>query len=85
MATVPKTITVTEKNEAWIKSRVKSGDYGNASEYIRDLIRRDQATQSQHAQLAVLLQEGLDSGLSERSALDILEDAKARLKADGKV
>ncbi len=85
MATVPKTITVTEKNEAWIKARVESGDYGNASEYIRDLIRRDQAEQSKHTKLAALLQEGLDSGISERSILDILEDAKARLKADGKL
>jgi len=85
MATVPKTITVTEKNEAWIKSRVESGDYGNASEYIRDLIRKDQASESQHAKLASLLKEGLDSGISERSVLDILEEAKARMKADGKV
>lgn len=85
MATVAKTIIVTEKNEAWINSRVESGDYGNASEYIRDLIRKDQAIQSQHAKLAALLQEGLNSGFSERSVLDILEDAKASLKANGKV
>ena len=85
MATISKTITVTEKNEAWINSRVESGDYGNASEYIRDLIRKDQTTQSQQAKLAALLQEGLDSGFSERSVLDILEDAKARMKADGKI
>ena len=38
MATI---VTVAEKNEAWINARVESGDYGNASEYIRDLIRRD--------------------------------------------
>lgn len=85
MATISKTITVTEKNEAWINSRVESGHYGNASEYIRDLIRKDQTTQSQQAKLAALLQEGLDSGFSERSVLDILEDAKARMKADGKI
>lgn len=85
MATVVKTITVTEKNEAWINSRVESGDYGNASEYICDLIRKDQATQSQHVKLAALLQEGLNSGFSERSVLDILEGAKASLKANGKV
>lgn len=59
MAAVAKTITVTEKNEAWINSRVESGNYGNASKYIRDLIRKDQAAQSQHAKLATLLQEGL--------------------------
>ena len=52
-------------------------------EYIRDLIRKDEREQSQQAQLATLLQEGLDSGISERSVLKILEDTKAKLKADG--
>ena len=83
MSTVAKTITVTQKNDAWIDSRIKSGDYGTASEYIRDLIRKDEREQSQQAKLADLLQEGLDSGISERSVLKILEDAKARLKTDG--
>ena len=54
-------------------------------EYIRDLIRKDEREQSQQAQLATLLREGLDSGISERSVLKILEDAKARLQADGKL
>ena len=85
MSTIAKTITVTQKNDAWIACRIQSGDYGTVSEYIRDLIRKDEREQSQQTQLATLLQEGLDSGISERSVLKILEDAKARLQADGKL
>ena len=83
MSTIAKTITVTQKNDAWIACRIQSGDYGTASEYIRDLIRKDEREQNQQAKLADLLQEGLDSGISERSVMNILEDVKARLKADG--
>jgi len=83
MSTIAKKITVTQKNDAWITCRIQSGDYGTASEYISDLIRKDEREQSQQSKLAALLQEGLDSGISERSVLKILEDAKARLKTDG--
>jgi antitoxin ParD1/3/4 len=31
----------------WIKSQIKGGRYGNASEYVRELIRRDQERQAQ--------------------------------------
>ena len=37
-----KTITVTEQQDSWIKSQVDSGQYGNDSEYLRELIRLDQ-------------------------------------------
>lgn len=43
MATVRKTITVTEQQDAWIKAQTAGGGFTNDSEYIRDLIRRDQA------------------------------------------
>ena len=47
MALVRKSITVTDKQEQWIRSRIASGDYGNDSEYVRDLIRRDQERSTQ--------------------------------------
>ena len=42
MGTVRKTITVTEQQDAWIKAQIGAGHYTNDSEYIRDLIRREQ-------------------------------------------
>ena len=36
MSMIKKTITVTDQQEAWIKSRIASGHYGNDSEFIRD-------------------------------------------------
>ncbi len=42
MRTVRKTITVTQSQNEWIKSQVACGKFTNDSEYVRDLIRRDQ-------------------------------------------
>ena len=45
----------------WIEAQVKGGRYGNASEYLRELIRRDQDRQAQE-RLESLLLEGVKSG-----------------------
>jgi antitoxin ParD1/3/4 len=46
---------------AYIDTRVASGHYGNTSEYIRDLIRKDQADEAK-ARMRALIEEGLASG-----------------------
>ncbi len=42
MGTTRKTITLTDKQDQWIKAQIVAGEYTNDSEYIRDLVRRDQ-------------------------------------------
>ncbi len=73
-----KTITVTEQQDSWIKSQVDSGQYGNDSEYLRELIRLDQEHKLKLEILRSALIEGEESGISERSMADILDDAKKR-------
>ena len=73
-----KTITVTEQQNAWIKSQIDSGKYGNDSEYLRELIRLDQEHKQKIAVLRSALIEGEKSGISKRSMDDILKDAKKR-------
>lgn len=73
-----KTITVTEQQEIWIKSQIKSGKYGNDSEYLRDLIRQDQEHKIKIELLRNALIEGEKSGISQRTMSDILDDAKKR-------
>ncbi len=45
MATVRKTIIVTDKQDAWIKAQIAKGGYTNDSELIRELIRKEQGKQ----------------------------------------
>ncbi|MGE0668445.1 MAG: type II toxin-antitoxin system ParD family antitoxin [Sphingomonadales bacterium] len=42
----------------WIDERVKSGRYGNASEYVRDLIREDQRNEEWRQYVIRELEEG---------------------------
>ena len=54
-------IALTEPMRAYVAQRVASGEYGNASEYVRDLIRKDQ--REQHIRrLRGLVEEGLAGG-----------------------
>lgn len=42
MSAIQRTITVTDQQNEWIEAQVVSGHFTNDSDYIRDLIRRDQ-------------------------------------------
>ena len=42
MPTVRKTITLTDQQDSWIRGQIHVGHCANDSEYIRDLILREQ-------------------------------------------
>ncbi len=62
MGTARKTITITDHQDAWIKAQIRSGGFTNDSEYIRDLIRRDQARNAEIEALRGELIRGEQSG-----------------------
>jgi len=85
MAMVRKTITFTEQQDSWVKSRICCGDYASDSEYVRDLIRRDQQSNDKFYSLKVAIEEGLSSGVSDKNVIDIMKDVETRLKANGQL
>ena len=62
MGTTRKTITVTDQQDMWIKAQITAGGFTNDSEYIRDLIRRDQSSQADIEAIRTALIEGEKSG-----------------------
>ena len=54
-------VALPETMRAYIAARVNGGDYGNTSEYIRDLVRKDQTEQAK-VRLRTFIEEGLASG-----------------------
>ena len=76
MGTTRKTITVTDQQDSWIKTQIEAGEFTNDSEYIRDLIRRDQAGKSEILAIRSALIEGEKSGLSGRTPEDVKQRAK---------
>ncbi len=65
MATVRKTITLTEQQDAWIATQIADGHYTNDSEAIRDLIRREQQRSLEIETIRQALLEGELSGEPE--------------------
>ena len=62
MGTKRKTITITDSQDKWLKSQINAGGFTNDSEYIRDLIRRDQTSQADIEVIRTALIEGEESG-----------------------
>ncbi len=50
----------------WVQDRIDTGKYASASDYVRDLIRRDQAAADRRETLVAALIEGEESGVSTR-------------------
>lgn len=74
METIRKTITFTEQQQKWIKLKVNSGNFTNDSEYIRDLVRKDQAQNEKLIELKMAIDEGFNSGVSDKSISDLIND-----------
>ncbi len=77
-----KTITLTEQQNGWVKTQIESGHFGNDSEYIRDLIRRDQQAKQRLAMLRQALVEGESSGNPKPLDISAIKAAgRKRIKA----
>ncbi|MBU3887093.1 MULTISPECIES: type II toxin-antitoxin system ParD family antitoxin [Methylosinus] len=55
-------VSLPEAMKAWVERQAESDAYGNASDYIRDLIRKDQARKEAIATLQAAIAEGIASG-----------------------
>lgn len=85
MGTVKKSISITDQQADWIKSQIATGNYNNDSEIIRAAIREKQEREAGIEAIRAAIIEGEQSGMSDRSPKQIVEAAKERLKADGKI
>jgi antitoxin ParD1/3/4 len=77
-------ISVPESMREWVQSRIESGEYASVSDYVRDLIRRDQSAQA--GQLSVedirrTIDEGraAGEGLPAEEVFGRIEDKLRRL------
>lgn len=69
--------------KTWVEEQAAGGRYGNASDYVRDLIRKDQERQLKIAEFQRLIDEGLESGVSTRTVQDLLIEARRRAGTAG--
>lgn len=76
MATVRKTITLTDQQDAWVSEKVAAGIYTNFSEVIRDLIRHALERDAALKEIRQALSEGEASGEPEPFDFDAFRKRK---------
>jgi antitoxin ParD1/3/4 len=75
-------VSIPSALKSWIDTRVAEGRHSSASDYMRDLIRRDQdSAADETVWLRGLIEEGLASGVIEKDASDVIEDIIAERRA----
>ncbi len=74
-------VSLPDPMKDWVETQTRAGRYANASDYVRDLIRRDQVRSDKVAAMQRYVDEGLKSGIGTRSMEALFEEAKARAEA----
>jgi len=72
-------ISLPETMKAWVESHARSGRYSNSSDYMRDLICRDQDRTAMIANMQEQVTEGMNSGVGNHSMNELREIAHKRV------
>ncbi|MDF1778780.1 MAG: type II toxin-antitoxin system ParD family antitoxin [Rhizobiaceae bacterium] len=74
-------VSLPDPMKDWVEAQAKTGRYSNASDYVRDLIRKDQERNDKIAAMQRFVDEGLENGIGERSKDALFAEAQARVDA----
>nr|WP_295884677.1 type II toxin-antitoxin system ParD family antitoxin [uncultured Devosia sp.] len=72
-------VSLPDAMKQWVEDQVATGRYGNSSDYVRDLVRRDQERAEAREKLQQMVDDALASGISDMGRDELL--ARMRLKA----
>lgn len=64
-------ISLPDPMKQWVETQTETGRYSNVSDYVRDLIRREQERNDKIAHMQRLVDEARASGLSDLTMDDI--------------
>lgn len=68
-------ISLPQQMKDWVEAQTADGKYANSSDYVRDLIRRDAEKRAKIAAMEAKIEEGLASGVSDKSVDEVMADA----------
>lgn len=71
-------VSLPDALKSWVEQQAQTGRYSNASDYVRDLIRRDQERAAKIAHMQALVTEGIESGPGDRSMDELRKLARER-------
>ena len=75
-------VSLPDQMKEWVESRAATGRWANASDYVRDLIRRDQDRSEKVEAMQKLIDEALESGLETRTMDELLHDIETAYDAE---
>lgn len=73
-------ISLPDPMRDWVEAQIKTGQYANNSDYLRDLIRKDQRNREKLKVLQEAITQGFDSGRAGELDLQTIKQ-KARKQA----
>ena len=73
-------ISLPDPMRDWVEAQIKTGHYANNSDYLRDLIRKDQRNSEKLKALQEAITQGFDSGKAGKLDLQAIKQ-KARQQA----
>jgi antitoxin ParD1/3/4 len=71
-------ISLPDQMKEWVDTRVEDGSYSSASDYMRDLVRRDRERTEAIAWLQTEVDRGRASGISDKSVDEIFSEAREK-------
>ena len=76
-------ISLPDPMKAWVEAQAATGRYSNVSDYVRDLVRREQERADKIAAMQQLVDEGRASGVGSETMADIRARVRARAGLPG--
>ncbi|GGO84324.1 hypothetical protein GCM10011348_30310 [Marinobacterium nitratireducens] len=58
-------ISVPDPMKDWVQAQIDNGKYASSSDYVRDLIRKDQERREKLQVLQTAITKGIESGIAE--------------------
>ena len=77
-------VSLPDQMKQWVEDQVQTGRYGNASDYVRDLVRRDQERAEARDEFERLVEEGIASGVSDLTLDEIFAEARRKALTEAK-
>lgn len=74
-------ISLPDQMKAWVEAQSADGRYANSSDYVRDLIRREQIKAEKISNMERLIEEAYASGVSEMTMDEIFAEARTEAVA----
>ena len=71
-------VSIPDALKGWAEARVAEGRYSSTSDYIRDLVRRDQENEAARRRLVAAIDEGLASPETGATMSDVICAGRTR-------